>query len=45
MKYIKIDGNVAPKKRSIDVQTFNMSPNIAIMLATTRVGGVGLNLT
>jgi len=45
VKYVKIDGTISSKNRSVAVQTFNMSPNIAIMLATTRVGGVGLNLT
>ncbi|KAK4687502.1 TATA-binding protein-associated factor, partial [Tremellales sp. Uapishka_1] len=43
--YMRMDGNTDPKKRHAVVQTFNADPNIDVLLLTTSVGGLGLNLT
>lgn len=43
--YMRMDGNTDPKKRHAVVQTFNGDPNIDVLLLTTSVGGLGLNLT
>jgi TATA-binding protein-associated factor len=42
---LNVSGSVAASRR-IDVQTrFNNDPTIDVMLLTTQVGGLGLNLT
>lgn len=38
-------GRVEPSQRFGIVQQFNQDPSIAVMLLTTSVGGLGLNLT
>ena len=43
--YVRLDGNVSPSKRGEVVSRFNKDINVACMLLTTGVGGVGLNLT
>lgn len=43
--YMRMDGNTEAKKRHDVVQTFNNDPNIDVLLLTTAVGGLGLNLT
>lgn len=43
--YVRLDGSVAPKDRFAVVQRFNADPTIDVMLLTTHVGGLGLNLT
>lgn len=43
--YVRLDGGVAPKDRFAVVQRFNSDPTIDVMLLTTHVGGLGLNLT
>ncbi|ODV92971.1 hypothetical protein CANCADRAFT_30966 [Tortispora caseinolytica NRRL Y-17796] len=45
VSYLRMDGTVDSTKRFDIVQTFNADPSIDILLLTTKVGGVGLNLT
>lgn len=44
LKYLRIDGSVTPAKRFEMVKKFNQDNNIKLLLLTTSVGGVGLNL-
>ncbi|KAG2325754.1 hypothetical protein Bca52824_008482 [Brassica carinata] len=39
------DGSVVPEKRFEIVKAFNSDPTIDVLLQTTHVGGLGLNLT
>lgn len=43
--YSRLDGDVEQSKRFGIVQTFNQDPSIDVLLVTTDVGGLGLNLT
>jgi TATA-binding protein-associated factor len=43
--HLRLDGDVAPLDRQAMVHRFNRDPSIPIMLLTTKVGGLGLNLT
>lgn len=43
--YLRLDGSIESRKRMSIVQKFNSDPTIGVMLLTTRVGGLGLNLT
>ncbi|KAL1916044.1 uncharacterized protein VTP21DRAFT_6048 [Calcarisporiella thermophila] len=43
--YMRLDGSVDANKRHEIVQTFNRDPSIDVLLLTTHVGGLGLNLT
>ena len=43
--YVRLDGKIASAKRGDIVTKFNTDPNLACMLLTTGVGGVGLNLS
>ncbi|CAJ1978258.1 unnamed protein product [Sphenostylis stenocarpa] len=43
--YLRLDGSVAPEKRFEIVKAFNSDPTIDVLLLTTHVGGLGLNLT
>ncbi|XP_028801250.1 TATA-binding protein-associated factor BTAF1 isoform X1 [Neltuma alba] len=43
--YLRLDGSVEPEKRFEIVKTFNSDPTIDVLLLTTHVGGLGLNLT
>lgn len=43
--YLRLDGSVQPEKRFDIVKTFNSDPTIDVLLLTTHVGGLGLNLT
>jgi TATA-binding protein-associated factor len=43
--YMKLDGSVSNDKRLGIVQKFNRDPSIDVLLLTTHVGGLGLNLT
>ena len=45
ISYLRLDGAVAPKERFGLVQQFNSDPTVDVMLLTTAVGGLGLNLT
>ena len=45
LNYLRIDGNIAPSKRFSIVNQFNNDPDCHLILVTTTVGGVGLNLS
>ena len=45
ISYMRLDGSTPPHKRHSVVQTFNADPSIDVLLLTTHVGGLGLNLT
>ena len=45
VSYVRLDGDVAPARRQGVVQRFNGDPTVDVMLLTTAVGGLGLNLT
>jgi len=45
IKYLRLDGNVPVSKRYSIVNKFNEDSECKIMLLTTSVGGLGLNLT
>ncbi|XP_057544192.1 TATA-binding protein-associated factor BTAF1 [Amaranthus tricolor] len=43
--YLRLDGSVHTEKRFDIVKAFNSDPTIDVLLLTTHVGGLGLNLT
>eukprot|EP01018_Ginkgo_biloba_P007683 Gb_19667 [translate_table: standard] len=43
--YLRLDGSVEPARRFDIVKAFNSDPTIDVLLLTTHVGGLGLNLT
>lgn len=43
--YMRMDGSTDPRRRHAIVETFNADPKIDVLLLTTSVGGLGLNLT
>ncbi|XP_053306351.1 TATA-binding protein-associated factor 172 isoform X2 [Spea bombifrons] len=43
--YLRLDGSVPPGQRHSIVSRFNNDPSIDVLLLTTHVGGLGLNLT
>eukprot|EP00898_Chlorokybus_atmophyticus_P005845 jgi/Chlat1/6261/Chrsp44S05775 len=43
--YLRLDGSIAASKRFDIVQRFNTDPTIDVLLLSTHVGGLGLNLT
>ncbi|CAK7219933.1 DNA repair protein rhp26 [Sporothrix bragantina] len=45
INYIRMDGKTAIKDRQTLVDQFNNSPDIHLFLLTTKVGGLGTNLT
>jgi DNA excision repair protein ERCC-6 len=45
INYRRMDGNTSIKERQDLVDEFNKDPNIHIFLLTTKVGGLGVNLT
>ena|SRR5690242_18472041 len=45
VRYMRMDGSTDPRKRHAVVQTFNADARIDVLLLTTSVGGLGLNLT
>ena len=45
VSYMRMDGATDPSRRHSIVQTFNADPRIDVLLLTTSVGGLGLNLT
>ncbi|KAK7208345.1 hypothetical protein BZA70DRAFT_273502 [Myxozyma melibiosi] len=45
VSYMRLDGSTEARKRQDIVQTFNADPSIDVLLLTTHVGGLGLNLT
>jgi DNA excision repair protein ERCC-6 len=44
-QYLRMDGTTPVKDRMLLVDQFNSSKDIFVFLLTTRVGGLGLNLT
>jgi len=45
LKYLRLDGQVPAKQRANVAGRFNNDIGVRVLLATTRVGGLGLNLT
>lgn len=45
LRYLRLDGDVPAGSRASVASLFNDDPDITVLLATTRVGGLGLNLT
>ncbi len=45
LQYLRLDGKVSVKERTTIADRFNQDPNIKVLLLTTKVGGLGLNLT
>eukprot|EP00580_Thalassiosira_gravida_P017110 CAMPEP_0201673806 /NCGR_PEP_ID=MMETSP0494-20130426/35590_1 /ASSEMBLY_ACC=CAM_ASM_000839 /TAXON_ID=420259 /ORGANISM="Thalassiosira gravida, Strain GMp14c1" /LENGTH=761 /DNA_ID=CAMNT_0048155799 /DNA_START=260 /DNA_END=2545 /DNA_ORIENTATION=- len=45
LQYLRLDGRVPSNRRNSIVDQFNQDDNIKILLLTTKVGGLGLNLT
>ncbi|KAI1768765.1 SNF2 family N-terminal domain-containing protein [Hypoxylon sp. FL1150] len=45
LNYLRMDGGTAIKDRQTLVDQFNNSPEIDLFLLTTKVGGLGVNLT
>lgn len=43
--YLRLDGSIPPGSRHAVVTQFNSDPSIDVLLLTTQVGGLGLNLT
>lgn len=43
--YLRLDGSVESSRRFDIVKAFNSDPTIDVLLLTTHVGGLGLNLT
>lgn len=45
VSHLRLDGSVDPSHRQSIVNKFNSDPSIDVLLLTTSVGGLGLNLT
>lgn len=45
VSYLRLDGSVEANKRQDIVNKFNSDPSYDVLLLTTSVGGLGLNLT
>lgn len=45
VSYLRMDGSTDPRYRQNIVKQFNEDPSIDVLLLTTKVGGLGLNLT
>ena len=45
VSYLRLDGSIPPSSRHNVVTRFNNDPSIDVLLLTTQVGGLGLNLT
>ena len=45
VSYLRLDGSVPACSRHSLVTLFNNDPSIDVLLLTTQVGGLGLNLT
>jgi TATA-binding protein-associated factor len=45
VSYLRLDGTIPPSERFGIVRKFNSDPSIDILLLTTQIGGLGLNLT
>lgn len=45
IRYLRLDGSIPASERTQVAEQFNGDPSIQLMILTTRVGGLGLNLT
>ncbi|CAK5062488.1 unnamed protein product [Meloidogyne enterolobii] len=45
INFLVLDGQTPPSQRQSIVDRFNTDPNVQLLLLTTHVGGIGLNLT
>ncbi|XRB22564.1 TATA-binding protein-associated factor [Pseudoscourfieldia marina] len=45
LSHLRLDGSMNPTERSRAVKRFTGDPSISLLLLTTKVGGLGLNLT
>ncbi|VEU43545.1 unnamed protein product [Pseudo-nitzschia multistriata] len=45
MKYLRLDGKVPVPQRTIVVDKFNRDESFKLLLLTTKIGGLGLNIT
>jgi DNA excision repair protein ERCC-6 len=45
LQYLRMDGKTPVKERQMLVDRFNKEPNLDLFLLTTKVGGLGVNLT
>jgi TATA-binding protein-associated factor len=45
ISWLRLDGSIESSRRGAIVSKFNTDPTIDVLLLTTRVGGLGLNLT
>lgn len=45
ISYLRLDGRVPATRRGVIVDSFNGDDQVKILLLTTRIGGLGLNLT
>ncbi|CAK5113455.1 unnamed protein product [Meloidogyne enterolobii] len=45
INFLVLDGQTPPSQRQSIVDRFNTNPNVQLLLLTTHVGGIGLNLT
>lgn len=45
LPHLRLDGSTDARQRHAIAARFNADPSIPVLLATTRVGGLGLNLT
>ncbi|CCH44714.1 TATA-binding protein-associated factor [Wickerhamomyces ciferrii] len=45
VSFMRLDGSTDPRDRQGIVRKFNEDPSIDVLLLTTKVGGLGLNLT
>jgi superfamily II DNA/RNA helicase len=43
--YVRLDGSTKVERRQLIVDQFNKSPKLFLFIASTRSGGVGINLT
>ena len=43
--YLRLDGSYSIEKRQEVVREFNENPRVMVFISSTRVGGVGINLT
>lgn len=44
VRYLRMDGSVSQEDRAATVDRFSADPYVALLLLTTRVGHLGLNL-
>merc|ERR1712139_448814 len=45
LTYVRLDGSVKVDRRQLLVDRFNLDERIFLFIASTRAGGVGINLT